>query len=68
MDKKGTHNVNFITKTGQNDYAVNAREWSSAPKNCTLATARGAVARHATYILHDVNAEVICYRQAVFNP
>ena len=42
MDKKGTHNVNFISKTGQNGYAVNACEWSSAPKNCTLATARGS--------------------------
>jgi hypothetical protein len=28
----------------------------------------GAVAGHATYTQHDVNAEVICHRQAVFNP
>ena len=32
----------LLLKTGQNGYAVNAREWSSAPKNCTLATARGS--------------------------
>ena len=32
----------LLLKTGQNGYAVNACEWSSAPKNCTLATARGS--------------------------
>ena len=35
----------LLLKTGQNGYAVNACEWSSAPKNCTLATARGSSCR-----------------------
>ena len=39
VDKKGTHNVKFVAKNRQNGYAVNACEWSSAPKTCTLTTA-----------------------------
>ena len=45
MDKKGTHNVKFITKTRQNKYAINSREWPTAPKTCTLATSSASGCR-----------------------
>ena len=45
VDKKGTHNVKFITKTRQNKYAVNTREWPTAPKTCTLATSSASGCR-----------------------
>ena len=35
----------LLLKTGQNGYAVNACEWSSAPTACTLATVRGSSCR-----------------------
>ena len=38
VDKKGTHNVKFITKTRQNEHVVNTHEWPTAPKTYKLAT------------------------------
>ena len=37
--------LNFLLKTRQNADAVNTREWSSAPKTCTLVTASGGGCR-----------------------
>ncbi|GEM_PF-234018 len=53
VDKKGAHNVKFIAKTRQNNYAVNTREWASVAKTCTLATVSvGGCRVYATYILY----------------
>ena len=66
--KRALTMLNLRLKTRQNKCLVNTHEWPSAPKTCTFATASASGCR--AYYLHTAtmkNAEVICYRQVVFN-
>ena len=65
VDKKGTHNVKFLTKNQiKNNYSVCTRMSNGDGKHVHLRPPARAVAGHANYGLrgqHHENAEVICH-------